>query len=156
MSPVARNDAADWKATQMHTSCRGEGQGGGGKAEGRRAAAPTTAGKTSPPRRTRRTQRWNVQETDWTSVSPYPLWLLGSFERKRRCRRSRHTAAPAKRSTDEERKFLRGKAFKQHILSSKTRTQTGPHRAHEVADVDARKLARMLLTNKLTADSCYS
>ncbi len=42
-------------------------------------------------------------------------------------------------------KFLRSKAFKQHILSSKTRKQKrGLRGSALVADVDRRKLARML------------
>ena len=42
-------------------------------------------------------------------------------------------------------KFLRGKAFKQHILSSKTRKRKrGLKGTTTVADVDVRKLARML------------
>jgi large subunit ribosomal protein L35 len=42
-------------------------------------------------------------------------------------------------------KFLRGKAFKQHILSSKSRKRKrGLKGTTTVADVDARKLARML------------
>ena len=42
-------------------------------------------------------------------------------------------------------KFLRSKAFKQHILTSKTRKRKRRLRGNAtVADVDARKLARML------------
>ena len=42
-------------------------------------------------------------------------------------------------------KFLRGKAFKQHILSSKSRKRKrGLKGTTTVADVDRRKLARML------------
>ena len=42
-------------------------------------------------------------------------------------------------------KFLRGKAFKQHILTSKTRKQKrGLRGSVVVAKVDAAKLARML------------
>jgi large subunit ribosomal protein L35 len=42
-------------------------------------------------------------------------------------------------------KFLRSKAFKQHILSSKTRKRKRKLRGTTtVADVDATKLARML------------
>jgi large subunit ribosomal protein L35 len=42
-------------------------------------------------------------------------------------------------------KFLRGHAFKQHILSSKTTKRKRKLRASAtVADVDAAKLARML------------
>jgi large subunit ribosomal protein L35 len=42
-------------------------------------------------------------------------------------------------------KFLRGKAFKQHILTSKTRKQKrGLRGTVVVAAVDAAKLARML------------
>ena len=42
-------------------------------------------------------------------------------------------------------KFLRGKAFKQHILSSKTtKRKRGLRGTTTVADVDAAKLARML------------
>ena len=42
-------------------------------------------------------------------------------------------------------KFLRGKAFKQHILTSKTRKQKrGLRGTVVVAGVDATKLARML------------
>ena len=42
-------------------------------------------------------------------------------------------------------KFLRGKAFKQHILSSKTRKRKrGLRGTAVVAESDSRKLARML------------
>ena len=42
-------------------------------------------------------------------------------------------------------KFLRGKAFKQHILSSKTtKRKRGLRGTSVVANVDAAKLARML------------
>lgn len=42
-------------------------------------------------------------------------------------------------------KFLRGSAFKQHILTSKTRKRKRKLRgSNAVADVDAPKLARML------------
>ena len=42
-------------------------------------------------------------------------------------------------------KFLRGKAFKQHILTSKARTRKRKLKGTTtVADVDRRKLARML------------
>jgi large subunit ribosomal protein L35 len=42
-------------------------------------------------------------------------------------------------------KFLRGKAFKQHILTSKTRSRKrGLKGTTTVAAVDQRKLARML------------
>ena len=41
--------------------------------------------------------------------------------------------------------FLRGKAFKQHLLSSKTRKRKrGLRGTSAVAEVDSRKLARML------------
>ena len=41
-------------------------------------------------------------------------------------------------------KFLRGKAFKQHILSSKTTKRKRGLRGTTVAAVDSPKLARML------------
>jgi large subunit ribosomal protein L35 len=54
-----------------------------------------------------------------------------------------HAARPS--AADEAGKFLRGKAFKQHILSSKTtKRKRGLRGATTVAAVDTPKLARML------------
>jgi large subunit ribosomal protein L35 len=56
-----------------------------------------------------------------------------------------HRGAAKRFKRTKSGKFLRGKAFKQHILSSKTRKRKrGLRGTTTVADVDAPKLARML------------
>ena len=56
-----------------------------------------------------------------------------------------HRGAAKRFKRTKSGKFLRGKAFKQHILSSKTRKRKrGLEGTTTVADVDAPKLARML------------
>ena len=56
-----------------------------------------------------------------------------------------HRGAAKRFKRTKNGKFLRSKAFKQHILSSKTRKRKRRLRGTAlVADVDARKLARML------------
>ena len=56
-----------------------------------------------------------------------------------------HRGAAKRFKRTKSGKFLRGKAFKQHILSSKSRKRKrGLRGTTTVADVDARKLARML------------
>jgi large subunit ribosomal protein L35 len=56
-----------------------------------------------------------------------------------------HRGAAKRFKRTKRGKFLRGKAFKQHILSSKTRSRKRKLRGTTaVADVDAPKLARML------------
>jgi large subunit ribosomal protein L35 len=56
-----------------------------------------------------------------------------------------HRGAAKRFKRTKNGKFLRGKAFKQHILSSKTRKRKrGLRGTTTVADVDAPKLARML------------
>jgi len=56
-----------------------------------------------------------------------------------------HRGAAKRFKRTKSGKFLRGKAFKQHILTSKTRKRKRRLRGNTtVADVDARKLARML------------
>ena len=56
-----------------------------------------------------------------------------------------HRGAAKRFKRTKNGKFLRGKAFKQHILSSKTTSRKRKLRGTvAVADVDAPKLARML------------
>ena len=56
-----------------------------------------------------------------------------------------HRGAAKRFKRTKRGKFLRSKAFKQHILSSKTRSRKRKLRGTvAVADVDAAKLARML------------
>jgi large subunit ribosomal protein L35 len=56
-----------------------------------------------------------------------------------------HRGAAKRFKRTKNGKFLRGSAFKQHILSSKTRKRKrGLRGTTTVADVDAAKLARML------------
>ena len=56
-----------------------------------------------------------------------------------------HRGAAKRFKRTKSGKFLRGKAFKQHILSSKTtKRKRGLRGTTTVADVDAPKLARML------------
>jgi large subunit ribosomal protein L35 len=56
-----------------------------------------------------------------------------------------HRGAAKRFKRTKNNKFLRGSAFKQHILSSKTRKRKrGLKGTTTVADVDAAKLARML------------
>jgi large subunit ribosomal protein L35 len=56
-----------------------------------------------------------------------------------------HRGAAKRFKRTKSGKFLRSKAFKQHILSSKTRKRKRRLRGNTtVADVDAPKLARML------------
>ena len=56
-----------------------------------------------------------------------------------------HRGAAKRFKRTKRGKFLRSKAFKQHILSSKTRARKRKLRGTAaVADVDAAKLARML------------
>jgi large subunit ribosomal protein L35 len=56
-----------------------------------------------------------------------------------------HRGAAKRFKRTKNGKFLRGSAFKQHILSSKTRKRKRRLRGTTtVADVDAAKLARML------------
>ena len=60
-----------------------------------------------------------------------------------------HRGAAKRFKRTKNGKFLRGKAFKQHILSSKTRKRKrGLRGTTTVADVDAPKLARMLPYNR--------
>jgi large subunit ribosomal protein L35 len=59
-----------------------------------------------------------------------------------------HRGAAKRFKRTKNGKFLRGKAFKQHILSSKSRKRKRRLRGTTtVADVDAAKLARMLPYN---------
>ena len=56
-----------------------------------------------------------------------------------------HRGAAKRFKRTKNGKFLRGSAFKQHILTSKTRSRKrGLKGTTTVADVDAAKLARML------------
>ena len=56
-----------------------------------------------------------------------------------------HRGAAKRFKRTKNGKFLRGKAFKQHILTSKTRKRKRSLRGSAVvADVDSHKLARML------------
>ena len=56
-----------------------------------------------------------------------------------------HRGAAKRFKRTKNGKFLRGKAFKQHILTSKTRKRKrGLRGSAVVAEVDAAKLARML------------
>jgi large subunit ribosomal protein L35 len=56
-----------------------------------------------------------------------------------------HRGAAKRFKRTKRGKFLRSKAFKQHILSSKTTSRKRKLRGTtKVADVDAAKLARML------------
>ena len=56
-----------------------------------------------------------------------------------------HRGAAKRFKRTKNGKFLRGKAFKQHILTSKTRKRKrGLRGSAVVAEVDSRKLARML------------
>ena len=56
-----------------------------------------------------------------------------------------HRGAAKRFKRTKNGKFLRGKAFKQHLLTSKTRKRKrGLRGSANVADVDAAKLARML------------
>jgi large subunit ribosomal protein L35 len=56
-----------------------------------------------------------------------------------------HRGAAKRFKRTKNDKFLRGAAFKQHILTSKTRKRKrGLKGTTTVADVDAAKLARML------------
>jgi len=56
-----------------------------------------------------------------------------------------HRGAAKRFKRTKNGKFLRGSAFKQHILTSKTRSRKrGLKGTTTVADVDAVKLARML------------
>ena len=56
-----------------------------------------------------------------------------------------HRGAAKRFSRTKTGKFLRSSAFKQHILTSKTtKRKRGLRGTRTVADVDARKLARML------------
>ena len=56
-----------------------------------------------------------------------------------------HRGAAKRFKRTKNGKFLRGSAFKQHILSSKTRKRKRKLRGTtKVHDADARKLARML------------
>jgi large subunit ribosomal protein L35 len=56
-----------------------------------------------------------------------------------------HRGAAKRFKRTKNNKFLRGAAFKQHILTSKTRKRKrGLKGTTTVADVDAAKLARML------------
>ncbi len=56
-----------------------------------------------------------------------------------------HRGAAKRFKRTKSGKFLRGAAFKQHILSSKTTKRKRHLRgSHGVAEVDAAKLARML------------
>ena len=60
-----------------------------------------------------------------------------------------HRGAAKRFKRTKRGKFLRGKAFKQHILSSKTtKRKRGLRGTTTVADVDAPKLARMLPSSK--------
>ena len=56
-----------------------------------------------------------------------------------------HRGAAKRFKRTKNGKFLRGKAFKQHLLTSKTRKRKrGLRGSAAVADVDSAKLARML------------
>ena len=56
-----------------------------------------------------------------------------------------HRGAAKRFKRTKNGKFLRGKAFKQHLLGSKTTKRKRHLRGtYKVADVDATKLARML------------
>ena len=56
-----------------------------------------------------------------------------------------HRGAAKRFKRTKNGKFLRGKAFSQHILTSKTRKRKRKLRGtRKVADVDAPKLARLL------------
>ena len=113
------------EGNQMHTILARRPQSGGGKSK---PAAATAATMTNGGRT--------------TDARPRPE--IGSSESRSR----RHTRRPraAKRfKRTKSGKFLRGKAFKQHILSSKTtKRKRGLRGTTTVAAVDVPKIARML------------
>ena len=119
------------EGNQMHTILTRQ-PGGGGKPR-RRRHSETTIATISRDRSDRRTKRLNE-------------YARLRSRRGHRCRRSEDT--PRRRQAlqaDQDRQVLRGKAFKQHILSSKTtKRKRGLRGTTTVADVDAPKLARML------------
>ena len=110
------------EGNQMHTILTRRPQGGGGKAK---AAAPA------------RGERANAT-TERRIKSERIRW-------RKKIKLKTHRGAAKRFKRTKNGKFLRGKAFKQHILSSKTRKRKrGLRGTTTVADVDAPKLARML------------
>ena len=113
------------EGNQMHTILSRRPQSGGGK-RGRPAARGRP--RRAPTQRARGQDREYVRRG--TSQMPKLKTHRGAAKRFKRTKNG---------------KFLRGKAFKQHILSSKTtKRKRGLRGTTTVADVDAPKLARML------------
>jgi large subunit ribosomal protein L35 len=80
-----------------------------------------------------------------TRVAPRRAERRNLMGKVKKIKLKTHRGAAKRFKRTKNGKFLRGKAFKQHILSSKTTKRKRALRGTTtVADVDARKLARML------------
>ena len=124
-------------------------------AEGRQPDAHDLSRRRKPAaarRRRRRTEQRRVSEarqrrdaTERHAAAEQALMSVRDGEKGEMPKMKTHRGAAKRFKRTKNGKFLRGKAFKQHILSSKsTKRKRGLRGTTTVADVDAPKLERML------------